>query len=62
MKSPLPMTTCRLAIDLTKIYAESGKVHAQYFDFSLPQRNVQGGNADVGGPRSFQDAAKRETS
>ena len=26
---------------LTKIYAESGKVHAQYFDFSLPQRNVR---------------------
>jgi ectoine hydroxylase-related dioxygenase (phytanoyl-CoA dioxygenase family) len=26
---------------LTQIYAESGKVHAQYFDFSLPKGNVQ---------------------
>jgi ectoine hydroxylase-related dioxygenase (phytanoyl-CoA dioxygenase family) len=25
---------------LTKIYAESGKVHAQYFDFSLPQDGI----------------------
>ena len=25
---------------LTKVYAESGKVHAQYFDFSLPQTGV----------------------
>src|SRR3954454_19572123 len=25
---------------LTKIYAESGKVHAQYFDFSLPQEGI----------------------
>lgn len=25
---------------LTKVYAESGKVHAQYFDFSLPQSGV----------------------
>lgn len=26
---------------LTQIYAESGKVHAQYFDFSLPQGGVR---------------------
>ena len=26
---------------ITKIYAETGEVHAQYFDFSLPQGNVQ---------------------
>ena len=26
---------------LIQIYAESGKVHAQYFDFSLPQGNVK---------------------
>ena len=26
---------------LTKIYAESGKVHAQYFDFSLPKENIR---------------------
>lgn len=26
---------------LVKIYQESGKVHAQYFDFSLPQGNVK---------------------
>jgi phytanoyl-CoA hydroxylase len=25
---------------LTKIYAESGKIHAQYFDFSLPQDGI----------------------
>jgi hypothetical protein len=25
---------------LTRIYQESGKVHSQYFDFSLPQKNV----------------------
>ena len=28
---------------LTRIYAESGKVHAQYFDFSLPQTGVDHG-------------------
>jgi ectoine hydroxylase-related dioxygenase (phytanoyl-CoA dioxygenase family) len=26
---------------LTQIYAESGKVHAQYFDFSLPKGNIK---------------------
>ena len=25
---------------LTRIYQESGKVHSQYFDFSLPQKNI----------------------
>jgi len=26
---------------LTKVYAESGAVHSQYFDFSLPQNGVE---------------------
>lgn len=39
---------------LTKIYAESGKVHAQYFDFSLPQRNVQADTPMWVGPAVFR--------
>ena len=27
---------------ITKVWGESGKVHAQYFDFTLPQGNIQG--------------------
>ncbi len=38
---------------LTKIYAESGKVHAQYFDFSLPQKNVQADTPMWVGPQVF---------
>ena len=38
---------------LTKIYAESGKVHAQYFDFSLPQQNVQPDTPMWVGPQVF---------
>ena len=39
---------------LTQIYAESGKVHAQYFDFSLPQANVQLDTPMWVGPAVFQ--------
>ena len=39
---------------LTRIYAESGKVHAQYFDFSLPQKNVQPDTPMWVGPQVFQ--------
>lgn len=38
---------------LTKIYAESGKVHAQYFDFSLPFRNVTHDTPFWTGPAVF---------
>ena len=38
---------------LTKIYAESGRVHAQYFDFSLPQQNVQPDTPMWVGPKVF---------
>lgn len=36
-----------------KIYQESGKVHAQYFDFSLPQGNVQPDTPMWVGPAVF---------
>jgi len=39
---------------LTQIYAESGKVHAQYFDFSLPQKNIQADTPMWVGPAVFQ--------
>jgi ectoine hydroxylase-related dioxygenase (phytanoyl-CoA dioxygenase family) len=39
---------------LTQIYAESGKVHAQYFDFSLPQGNVQPDTPMWVGPAVFR--------
>jgi ectoine hydroxylase-related dioxygenase (phytanoyl-CoA dioxygenase family) len=39
---------------LTQIYAESGKVHAQYFDFSLPQKNVQADTPMWVGPAVFR--------
>ena len=39
---------------LTRIYAESGKVHAQYFDFSLPQKNVQADTPMWVGPAVFR--------
>ncbi len=39
---------------LTQICAESGKVHAQYFDFSLPQKNVQADIPMWVGPQVFQ--------
>ena len=38
---------------LTRIYQESGKVHAQYFDFSLPQRNVNYDTPMWHGPAVF---------
>lgn len=38
---------------LTKVYAESGKVHAQYFDFSLPQTGVTDDTPFWAGPAVF---------
>jgi len=39
---------------LIEIYKESGKVHAQYFDFSLPQGNVQPDTPFWAGPSVFR--------
>jgi phytanoyl-CoA hydroxylase len=39
---------------LIQIYKESGKVHAQYFDFSLPQANVQEDTPMWVGPAVFR--------
>ncbi|GIV80248.1 MAG: hypothetical protein KatS3mg050_4642 [Litorilinea sp.] len=39
---------------LIQIYRESGKVHAQYFDFSLPQGNVQPDTPLWVGPAVFR--------
>jgi len=39
---------------LTRIYQDSGKVHAQYFDFSLPQGNVQPDTPFWAGPAVFR--------
>ncbi len=39
---------------LIAIYQESGKVHAQYFDFSLPQGNVQPDTPFWAGPSVFR--------
>ena len=39
---------------LVKIYQESGKVHAQYFDFSLPQGNVKPDTPFWAGPAIFR--------
>jgi hypothetical protein len=39
---------------LTQIYAESGKVHAQYFDFSLPKGNVREDTPMWVGPAVFK--------
>lgn len=38
---------------LTQIYAESGQVHAQYFDFSLPQAGVKHDTPFWAGPAVF---------
>ncbi|MEM7539798.1 MAG: phytanoyl-CoA dioxygenase family protein [Chloroflexota bacterium] len=38
---------------LTKVYGESGKVHAQYFDFSLPKSNVKADTPMWVGPQVF---------
>jgi phytanoyl-CoA hydroxylase len=38
---------------IIEIYKESGKVHAQYFDFSLPQANVQEDTPFWTGPAVF---------
>ena len=38
---------------LTRIYQESGKVHSQYFDFSLPQKNVSYDTPMWHGPAVF---------
>jgi phytanoyl-CoA hydroxylase len=45
---------------LTKIYAESGKVHAQYFDFSLPKGNIKENTPMWVGPAVFR-ALRNET-
>ena len=45
---------------LTKVYSESGKVHGQYFDFSLPQRDVKEDTPMWVGPAVF--AAMRNES
>jgi ectoine hydroxylase-related dioxygenase (phytanoyl-CoA dioxygenase family) len=39
---------------LTQIYAESGKVHAQYFDFSLPKGNIKTDTPMWVGPAVFR--------
>lgn len=39
---------------LIEIYKESGKVHAQYFDFSLPQADVKEDTPYWAGPAVFQ--------
>ena len=39
---------------LIQIYKESGKVHAQYFDFSLPQAGVQEDTPMWVGPAVFR--------
>lgn len=39
---------------LTKIYQESGKIHAQYFDFALPQGNVKPDTPMWVGPAVFR--------
>ena len=39
---------------LTAIYQDSGKVHAQYFDFSLPQAGVQPDTPFWAGPAVFR--------
>ena len=38
---------------LTRIYAESGKVHAQHFDFSLPQKGIKADTPFWTGPAVF---------
>ena len=38
---------------VTKIYGESGEIHNQYFDFSLPQANVQPDTPFWAGPAIF---------
>ncbi len=38
---------------LTRIYQESGKVHTQYFDFSLPQKNITAETPMWHGPAVF---------
>lgn len=39
---------------LTRIYQDSGKVHSQFFDFSLPQGNVQPDTPFWAGPAVFR--------
>jgi ectoine hydroxylase-related dioxygenase (phytanoyl-CoA dioxygenase family) len=39
---------------LTQVYRESGKVHAQYFDFSLPQADVKEDTPYWAGPAVFR--------
>ncbi len=38
---------------LSQIYAESGRIHSQYFDFSLPQKGVQADTPYWTGPSVF---------
>ena len=39
---------------LTKVYAESGEVHSQWFDFSLPQKDIQEDTPFWFGPEVFK--------
>jgi hypothetical protein len=39
---------------LTRIYVESGKVQAQYFDFSLPQKGIKADTPFWTGPAVFK--------
>ena len=39
---------------LIRVYAESGKVHAQYFDFSLPQGDIRADTPFWAGPAVFR--------
>jgi hypothetical protein len=45
---------------LIAIYKESGKVHAQYFDFSLPQANVSEDTPFWAGPAVFEMLRNRK--
>jgi len=45
---------------LIRLYQESGKVHAQYFDFSLPQANVQPDTPFWTGPAVFSALRNRK--
>lgn len=52
----IPSTYAELPFQqrLTRVYQDSGKVHAQYFDFSLPQGNVQPDTPFWAGPAVFR--------
>jgi hypothetical protein len=48
-----PYTDLPFGQRLTQICMESGRIHAQYFDFSLPQSNVQADTPFWAGPAVF---------